>query len=240
MAAPSDSVQQAHDYLLAQTRATGGSHTCHLCSPAAANDRAREESHVAENQPETRFTEAQHLALVESAVRSETASLTTAKEELETQVASLTTEKAGLEGRLAEAETKIGVLEAEKAAAEAQAETARAEFEEYKAEQQRAAEAAARREERVSKIKAANANLAADFFTDERVDRWANMSDEAFAEVAAAFEAAANAAPKTKEQAAAAPQTAAFTGGAEAGATKSEVTTTRQFLFARRSAGQNA
>ena len=50
------------------------------------------------------FTEAQHVALVESAVARETASLQTANEELETRVEALTSEKAAAETALSEAQ----------------------------------------------------------------------------------------------------------------------------------------
>ncbi len=192
---------------------------------------------MAETMPDNRYTEPQHLALLESAVSRETADLKAAKEELETQIASLTTTSADLKSKLVEAETKIGVLEAEKAAAEATAAAAAQEFNDYKAEQERTAQLAALREDREARVKSANSNLSDDFFTQERIDRWANMTDDAFGEVVAAFETAAQAAPKTKEQAAAATttQTAAFTGGQEVAAATT-TSTTRQFLMARHAA----
>ena len=66
---------------------------------------------------ERTFTEAQHFALLTDAVARETASLSTAKEELETKVQTEATEKAALAATVTELESKIDVLAAEKAAA---------------------------------------------------------------------------------------------------------------------------
>jgi hypothetical protein len=215
MAAPSDSVQQAHDYIAEQATARGVAHTCPLCS-SAGTERAKEETNVADT--DNRYSESQHLALLETAVARETAGLTAAKDEAEATVASLTTEKAELESRLSESETRVGVLEAEKAAAEAQAEAARNEFTQFKAEQERAAAVAAAREARTERVRAANSTLPESHFTEERIGRWAEMSDEAFEAVVAAYEAGAGTAgapaATTQEQAR---ETAAFTGGSEGG-----------------------
>jgi len=175
---------------------------------------------VADNERETAnvYTEAQHFALLESAVERETASLTEVKSELEAQVASLTTEKAGVVAELDTVKARVDVLEAEKATADAALEAKTKEFDDYKAEQARVERVAALKAERKAKVQSANANLADAYFTDERIQRWAEMADEAFdALVADMTEAAAAvAAPaeetvdKTTEQAR---ETAAFTGG---------------------------
>lgn len=229
MAATSDSVQQAHDYLRSQIAASGGTHSCPLCSSAGIES-AKEETPVDEN----RYSESQHLALLESAVARETAAVTAAKEEAETALTDLTTQKADLETRLSESEARIGVLEAEKASAEASAEAARAEFAEYKAEQVREAEIAERREARAKRVKAANANLDDAHFTEERIGRWAEMNDDAFEAVVAAYEAGSTAAPK-KEQAAETltRESSAFKGGESGGTPESTGTSVGSWLTRR-------
>jgi chromosome segregation ATPase len=217
MAASSSSVQQAHDHLVELSSFHQVNHSCPLCSSAGIES-AKEENTVTDT--DNRYSESQHLALLESALTRETAELTVVKEEAESRAEALTTEKAALEQRLAESEQRVGVLEAEKASAEAAAEAARAEFTEFKAEQERAAEVAARREARSQRVKAANAALDDSHFTEERIGRWAEMSDEAFDAVVAAYEAGASASAKetasdaNREQVR---QTAAFKDGSDGG-----------------------
>lgn len=217
MAAQSDSVQQAHDYIRQQATAAGWNHSCPLCSSAGIES-AKEENTVTDT--DNRYSESQHLALLESAVARETADAMAAKQEAESTAETLTTENASLTARLSESETRVGVLEAEKASAEAAAEAARTEFAEYKAEQERAAEAAARREARTQRVKSANANLDDSHFTEERIGRWAEMSDEAFEAVVAAYEAGASTTPTAAATSTeTARQTAAFTDGTNGGTT---------------------
>lgn len=231
MPTTTDSVQQAHDALLVLTSSAHDS--CGLCPSAGSTNSAKEEAHVAETDS-TRFSEAQHFALLEAAVERETAELTTAKGELETHVSALETEKAEITAKYSDLEAKYSVLEGEKASAEAAVEAAKQEFADYKAEQERAAEVAARREARVADIRKANASLDDSFFTPERVNRWAEMSDETFAEVAAAFEAGAKVSASSKESTnEQARETAAFTGADEAAPT-SDGSTLTSFLGARR------
>lgn len=214
MAASSDSVQQAHDWVREQATAQGLIHTCPLCSSAGIES-AKEENTVTDT--DNRYSESQHLALLESAVARETAALQTDKEEAESRVEALTTEVAAVQQRLEESEQRVGVLEAEKASAEAKAEATRVEFEEYKAEEARKAEIAQRREDRTARVKAANAALDDAHFTEERIGRWAEMSDEAFEAVVAAYEAGASAV-STKETAQQQQrETAAFKSGTDGG-----------------------
>lgn len=214
MAASSDSVQQAHDFLRQQATAAGSSHTCPLCSSAGIES-AKEENTVTDS--DNRYSESQHLALLDSAVERETASLRAEKEEVESRIEAQATEMAAVQQRLAESEQRVGVLEAEKASAEAAAEAARTEFAEYKASQEREAEVAARREARTQRVKAANAALDDSHFTEERIGRWAEMSDEAFEAVVAAYEAGATA-PVSKETAQQQlRETAAFKDGTDGG-----------------------
>lgn len=230
MPTTTDSVQQAHDALLAMGNAD---HACSLCPSAGSTNSAREEAHVADNPEVARFSEAQHFALLEAAVERETAELKTAKGELEAQIATLMEETTAQAAKVTDYETRISVLEAEKASADAAAEAAKQELVDYKAEQERAAEVAALRESREKTIRKANANLDDSFFTEERISRWAEMSEEAFAEVAAAFEAGSKVAVSSKEAVTEqARETAAFSGDSEAQPTGGTSLTT--FLGARR------
>lgn len=184
------------------------------------------------------YSEAQHFALLESAVERETAQLTDEKKALETQVGTLESEKAALADELTTVKARVDVLEAEKATAEAQAETVVKEFADFKAELARQAEVAEKKSARIERIKAANGSLGDDFFTVERAQRWAEMSDEAFdALVADITEAAAAAKPAhTPGDVPAtelAKESAAFAGGQTATSTSS-VSTLSTFLDARR------
>lgn len=184
------------------------------------------------------YTEAQHFALLESAVERETAKLSGEKETLESQVGSLTSEKAALADELAQVKARIDVLEAEKATAETQVETVTKEFADFKAELARQAEVAEKKNARIERIKAANNSLGEDFFTGERAQRWAEMSDEAFeALVADITEAAAAIKPaQTPGDVPAtelAKESAAFAGG-QTGTSTSSVSTLSTFLGARR------
>lgn len=186
--------------------------------------------------PANVYTEAQHFALLESAVERETSSLTEAKSTLETQVASLTQEKETAEAGLAEAKAQLDKLEAEKANVDAALEAKTKEFDDFKAELARTEEIAALKSERVAAVKAANANLADTYFTDERAQRWAEMSAESFdalvadmGEAAAAVKSTETTETDATEQAR---ESAAFSGGTE---TKTaEVSNFASFLQARR------
>lgn len=161
------------------------------------------------------YSEAQHFSLLKSAVDSETASLTTVKAELETRVETLEGEKAAVATELSDAKTRIDLLEADKASAEQAATTARTELEEFKAEIARKEQISQLMDSRKSKVQTANEALSADFFTQERVTRWAEMSDEAFdAFVADMTEMAKASKPATETTTTeAARESAAFAGG---------------------------
>lgn len=164
------------------------------------------------------YTEAQHFSLLKSAVESETASLSAAKSELETRIESLESEKAASATELSEAKTKIDLLEADKSTAEAAAETARTELATFKAEIERSAQISELKSARKTRVQTANEALGDDFFSDERITRWAEMSDEAFdAFITDMTEMAKAAKPATTETAPtateAARESAAFAGG---------------------------
>lgn len=190
------------------------------------------------------YTEAQHFALLESALKRETAELSEAKGTLEAQVGTLTSEKAALADDLATAKSRIDVLEAEKAAAEAKAEAATKEFANFKADLAREREVAEKRALRVERVKAANTSLGEDYFTQERAQRWAEMPDEAFDALVADLIEAAAAKPgeqqtggETEKSATQmARESAAFTGGQTATSTSSETTLARLLGVKRRGA----
>lgn len=167
---------------------------------------------------ERTFTEAQHFALLTDAVARETASLSSAKEDLDAKVTDLSTEKAALTASITELETKIDVLDAEKAAAEQARDAAIAEFQAYKDAEAEKAAVEARKSERVAAVKAADSALAEEYFTEARAQRWAEMSDDAFgALVSDLTEAAATRPAVANTDVAATPEaareTAAFKGG---------------------------
>jgi hypothetical protein len=182
-AMPIHSVQQAHDALVALMPPDAIHDNCSLCSPG--RDSEQEEANVAEAAATptivgNQYSEAQHFSLLKSAVESETASLTAAKSELETRVETLESEKASAALELSQTKTQIDLLEADKSTAEAAAESARTELETFKTEIARKAQISELKNVRKSRVQTANEALDDDFFSDERITRWAEMSEEAF------------------------------------------------------------
>ena len=180
--------QAVHDALLAQMPEGASHEPCDLCSDMVQN--TKEVAQVSGDATRT-YTEAEHLALMADAVTRETASLTEAKGSLETNVSELS--------------ARVDVLEAEKAAAESAKDQVQADFDAYKAEVERAREVETAKKERLDRVKAANEQLPDSYFTDERILRWAEMTEEAFASLIDDLSAAAVAGP--------AKETAAFSGG---------------------------
>lgn len=154
--------QRAHDALLALKPEDVVHEPCGLCPDPVKNTKE-----VAQVSGDDRtYTSAEHLALMADAVTRETASLTEVKDGLETKVSELA--------------ARVDVLEAEKASLE----TAKADSEkalaDFKAEVERAREVEAAKNDRLEKVKAANGNLPDSYFTPERIQRWAEMAEEAF------------------------------------------------------------
>lgn len=231
------SVQRAHDELL-QAMPAGVNHDdCPFC--ADLTEKAEEVVQVADESKAV-FTEDQHFALLTSAVERETSSLTEAKSALETEVASLKASNAEIAAAKTETENRVDVLEAEKAAEVARADAAEKALADFKAELAETAAVEARKAERVDVVKAADENLDESYFTDTRIQRWAEMSSEAFeALVSDLTEAAAASKKKIPAPQAKGPQTegngdedetptlkqtaretSAFTGGEAPGAPK--------------------
>lgn len=138
----------------------------------------------AKDTPRT-FTESEAYALVADNVKRETADLTK-------QVETLTAEKAAAEKEREELQKQVDVTEAAKTKAEQ-------DLADYKAEQEKARETAARRGERTDKVREVAKHLKDEFYTDARMDRWAAMDDEAFdAYVAELAEVSAHTEGETK------------------------------------------
>lgn len=221
------SVQAAHDALLS-SMPSGVSHEgCPLCSGAGVPEKALE---VEVANDDKVFTEAQHVALLTSAVERETASLAEVKTELEATNATLVAEKAALEAAQTDLQTQIDVLESEKAAEAARAAAAEQALEDHKAEIAEKAAIEERKATRLAAVKAADATLDDEYLNETRIQRWAEMSDEAFTSLVEDLEAAAKKKPAflekkdgddaetVKEKAR---ETAAFTGGDAPSATGS-------------------
>lgn len=136
------------------------------------------------------YTQAEHDAIVVAAVERETASL-------QDRVAEL-------EAKNDEQASRLEVVEAEKAAAETKATKAETDLAEFRSEVDAEKAAKERRDSRESAMREVAKSLGEDWFTDDRKDRWARMSDEDFdsqkaeiAEIASKVEASPGApAPK--------------------------------------------
>lgn len=186
------------------------------------------------------YSEAQHFSLLKSAVAQETASLTAEKSELQARIETLESEKAATATELSEAKSRIDVLESAKVAAEAAAETSKTELADFKAEILRKQEIETKKGARKDRVKAANENLSDGYFTDERITRWAEMSDETFdglvsemTEFAAAAKTATSETATETKTTEKARETAAFTGG-ESPSTKTEGVSTLSSFLAKR------
>jgi hypothetical protein len=160
----------AHDELL-RHMPPGALHdggTCPICverEGASASPTTQEVAHVSDT-PRT-FTEKEHETLLAEVVRREVASAT------ESQDAEVTR----LQG-------VIDALEAEKAASDQKATDAEQALADLQAEHTRTAEVASRKDARIAAVQRISAReLPESYFTDERVMRWAEMADEAFAQL---------------------------------------------------------
>lgn len=113
------------------------------------------------------YTEAEHIAILADRVAKETESLST--------------EKADLLSAKTELETKLDVTESAKVAAEQRAEEAEKALEDYKAEVTEEREAAARKDDRLAKVRESAGHLGDEFFKDEaRITRICAMTEEGF------------------------------------------------------------
>lgn len=113
------------------------------------------------------YTADEHVAILEDRIARETASLTA-------ELGALKTEKADLE-------TKLDVEISAKEAAEQRATAAEEALEQFKADVAEREAAAARKDERIAKVREAASHLDEKFFEDAaRIERIVAMSDESF------------------------------------------------------------
>ena len=133
---------------------------------------------------EKTYTEDEHLGILTERVRRETADLTA-------QVDQLNSDNTELQNQL-------DVAESAKVAAEARATEAEQALETFKADVEGEREAAARKEERIAKLRETAEHLDDDFFEDEkRVERIVAMADDAFDGYVADLAATGVGAPKS-------------------------------------------
>jgi hypothetical protein len=116
---------------------------------------------------EKQFSESEHLAILEDRVNRETADVTAERDQLKTEKAEL--------------ESKLDVETAAKTAAEQRAEKAEADLEAFKAEVVEKEQAAAKKDERLQKVREAAKHLEDSFFEDTtRIERIVAMTDDFF------------------------------------------------------------
>ena len=177
-----ENVQRAHDDLVANAPVGIVHESCHLCPSGSGELKTqRADKEVAKvSDKEALYTQEQHLDIVQSIVARETSALTVANEEFVTQVAELTSAKTTLETEKSDLQNKLDVAEAEKSAAIAATAEVQAAFDKFQNELAEQAEIATRKTDRVAAVKAANEGLGDDYFTEDRAQRWAEMSQEAF------------------------------------------------------------
>lgn len=121
---------------------------------------------MADNGDKT-FTETEHLAILTDRVATETAELST--------------QKAALEAEKSDLQSKLDIAESAKAAAEQERDTAVQELADFKGQIEQEREAAARKDDRLAKVKEVAAHLGDDFFADEaRVTRIVAMEEGTF------------------------------------------------------------
>lgn len=131
---------------------------------------------------EKTYTESEHFAVLNDRLAKETADLTV-------QVDELTASKTELE-------SKLDVAESAKVAAEQRATEAEKALEDFKAEIEQEREAAARKDERISKLREGASHLGDEFFENEdRVKRIVAMSDDEFNGYAADLSVTGSATP---------------------------------------------
>lgn len=188
---------------------------------------------------ERSYTAVEHAAILETEVARATTDLRVARDGLETEKSGLQKSVTELEAEKADLLTRIDKLDAEKVTSESAKVAAEKELADYKAEIDRKAEVAALRTERSEKAKAELVGIGAEYFTDERTARWAEMSAEGFDSVLADLKETAGAMkPKGEEEKTetekAARETAAFKGGTTP--TSTGQSTFMQLIAARRSA----
>lgn len=192
------------------------------------------------------YTDAQLLPLIQEAVTRETASLTQEKQTLETAKATLEAEKAVLAADLAASKARVDVLEVEKADALKQVADATQALDDFKTAGARATELAEKKASRTKCVQESRDGFPDGFFTEERAERWAAMSDEEFASYvddlkasAPAVSASAATLPAGASAQEIARESAAFAGG-KTPTTAAQQSSLRGFLDMTRGRGPSA
>lgn len=166
------------------------------------------------------LTEHEAYAIAADRVQRETA-------DLNAKVETLTTEKAELSSKLDVAEATLAI---EKTARE----KAEKDLEDFKGQVETERQVASRRDSRTAKVREVAAHLPADFFTDERITRWALMDDAAFDATVAEMAALANVSVPAGTSTGTAPRQTAMNG---APVVKAPGAATAQRLFDLRRGG---
>lgn len=153
---------------------------------------------------EKTYSESEHIAILSDRLTKETADLTAERDQL-----------ASDKGEL---ETKLDVAESAKQAAEQAAKEAADALEAFKAEAEQEREAAARKDERIAKVKETASHLGDEFFEDEaRVNRIVAMKQDEFEGYLGDLASTA----KTTTKTTAVPRETAMAGSAPANGTSS-------------------
>lgn len=162
------------------------------------------------------YSESEHLAILADRVAQESASLTT--------------ERDALKAERDELATKLDVAESAKSAAEARVTETEKAFDDFKNGVEAEREAAARKDQRVAKIREAAKHLKDEFFEDEaRVTRIVAMDESAFEGYL--LDLSASAVPAGSSSTTAVPRESAMVG--QPVDTKTESTAGRDFLMRR-------
>ena len=161
------------------------------------------------------YTEAEHIAILSDRLAKETAELTATVDQLT--------------GSKTELENKLDVAESAKTAAEAKVAEAEKALEDFKAEVTEREESAARKDDRLAKLRESAEHLGDDFFADEkRIERIVAMKDDDFDGYVADLAATSVGAPKSTS----APRESAMQNEHK-GSTTSDKSAARGFLLRR-------
>ncbi len=153
------------------------------------------------------------------------------------ETADLTDKVGRLETENAELKAKLDVSETAVASEKAAKETAEKALADFKAETETAREVAARRGEREKKVREVAKHMKDDWFSEERIGRWAAMEDAQFSEYVAEIAALGGAAAPAP---ATAPRETAMVGAAvKPAGTESDFGPMAQMFGARRGVSVN-
>jgi chromosome segregation ATPase len=152
------------------------------------------------------FTESEHFALLTAAVTQETETLQSALAASSEEITTL--------------KNTVDVLQAKVSESDEAKEQIASEFAEFKADLERKAELEKFSAERSAQIREAHPHLTDDYFTSDRVERWAAMSAESFASLVEDLAAATASKTDDADDDTTPRATAAFGGTVASGSTK--------------------